>query len=476
MQEHKYRKQVPLKLILDGMENANKADAKDYTLGHLNHNHLYKPEAFARKSYWESWKTPHKSKPYPTLDSQNFTDGQIQRMKDAWSDFTIKTSIIPGSSRAKSSNASSFGPKWPTVGPNTPISTPFNRSSYKRQESKTITESGPAVVPSLCNMEELEPPEVKLIKFKPVKNRRTCLQDDQGEYTFVPLYLAGLTKRDQMNMLRQFDRDFLKTQVLLEKSDVTRNTTTQILEHKMTQELKSLSDSCPPHFKRLQVISDCFEDLCNESVIFGHLLSQIKDVYDGYLNCLLDSHPEEQYEILSEHIRSMRIRAVDSNDVRRAKHLVKRLEEEAVAALDKNEQFRNELEFVAKHYSEVSGLESEQTNVTVEAEEKHDTPTFIEQFETKRRQVFAAWQELQEVEQFIKVHLIHAIDAQAVERYIQDAKTETTELETSNVFLERACKIVESDVQTALDKQTINLEDQEEIQLLLRKFLQPKDD
>lgn len=465
-----------MKLILDGMENANKADAKDYTLGHLNHNHLYKPEAVARKSYWESWKTPHKSTTYSRLDSQNFTDGQIQKMKDAWSDFTIKTSIIPGSSRAKSSNVSSFGPKCPTVGPNTPINTALNGSSYKRQEPKTITESGPALVSSLCNMEELEPLEVKLIKFKPVKNRRTWPQDHRGEYTFVPLYLAGLTKRDQMKMLLQFDKDFMKTQVLLESSDFSKNRTTRILEHKMIQELMSLSDSCPPHFKRLQIISECFEDLCNESVIFGHLLSQIKHVYDGYLNCLLDSHPEEQYEILSEHMRSMRIRAVDSNDVKRAEHHVKRLEEEAVAALEKNEQFRNELEFVAKRYSEVSGLESEQNIVTEETEEKNYTPTFIEQFETKRRQVLAAWQELQEVEQFIKEHLVHATDAHAVERYIQDAKTETAELETSNVFLQRACKTVESDVQTALDKQTIKLEDQEEIQLLLRKFLQPNDE
>ncbi|KAJ1152733.1 hypothetical protein NDU88_005508 [Pleurodeles waltl] len=325
-------------------------------------------------------------------------------------------------------------------------------------------------------MEELEPPEVKLIKFKPVKNRRTCLQDHQREYTFVPLYLAGLTKRDQMTMLLQFDKDFLKTQDLLELNDFNKNITVQNLENKMTQELMRSSDSCPPHFQRLQIISGCFEDLCNESVIFGHLLGQIKNVYDGYLNCLLDSHPEEQYEILLEQIRSMKIRAVDSNDVRQAKHDVKKLEEEAFASLEKNEQLRNQLETVAKRNSEVLGIESEQNIVIGEPGEKHNTPTLVEQFETKRRQVFAAWQELQEVEQHVKEHMAHVTDAHTVERYIQDAKTETTELETSNIFLERACKNVESNVQKALDKQTIKLEDQEEIQLLLRKFLLPEDE
>ncbi|XP_069463776.1 uncharacterized protein C6orf118 homolog isoform X2 [Ambystoma mexicanum] len=469
MQEGKLKKKLPLKNILDNLEKGNKAEVLDYTRGHLNHTHLFNPQAFARKSFWESLRAPTKSN--IETRHQKLAEVKIQRMKDAWSDFTIKTSIVPGSSRVRSSEFSSLDPKCSTFGPNTPMNTTFIGSSNKALKSKTSTE-WESITPTrpFCR-EELAPSDVKLIKFKPVKNRRTALQDQKGECTFVPVYLSGLTKRDQMDMLVQFNKEYVKKQDLLVSNDYNKNTTVEHIENKMAQELLKIRDTASPNYKRLQIISASFEDLGNESVVFGKLFLQIKKVYDAYLDSLLDSHPEQQYEILLKQMKTMRTRPVMSSDLLQAKEDVTKLEKEAIAALEKNEQLRNELESISK--SETAALEIEEKDILEEPEEKHHPQSLAEQFEMKRHQVLTAWRDVQELEQKIKEHMVHATDVHAVERYIQDTKAETTTLDASNSLLQKACQNLESDIEKALAEQTINPNEKKEVQSLLNTFLSP---
>lgn len=207
---------TPLDVLLDGVEQANKKDSWDYTGGHLNHNHLFKPLVLEEKSYWRSGKIP---------DQQH---KKVPLIKDSFTNFTVKTSLVNEDPKVESFCASS--PVIKQTGPFTPINTPF-ASSLLDTRSQTACQENPEHKEdrgSPPKNKELELPELKLLRFGPQTS-----QDNKKEYRFIPAYFTGLTKSDQFGMFLQFDREVLQKQDI--SKDFYKNMAVEGYEKKLTK-------------------------------------------------------------------------------------------------------------------------------------------------------------------------------------------------------------------------------------------------
>ncbi|KAG6930608.1 chromosome 6 orf 118, partial [Chelydra serpentina] len=185
--------------------------------------------------------------------------------------------------------------------------------------------------------EELDVPEMKVLKYKPVKNSRRCaVEVAKDEYQFMPSYLAGVTKTDQFNKFLHFQRDFIAKHDLLE-NDITGRKASERHERKLAQALQRICDCNRPHFKRLQVFGDVFEDICNSSLIFGDILKEVKNEYELYMVILLDSLPTTQYQTLMTQVKGLRKRPVKTREIEEIRREVQTLVKKAKSVWERNE-------------------------------------------------------------------------------------------------------------------------------------------
>ncbi|XP_075720439.1 uncharacterized protein C6orf118 homolog isoform X2 [Rhinoderma darwinii] len=427
---------IPLDVLLDGVERANKKDSWDYTGGHLNHSHLFKPPALEKKNFWKSGK----------MHDQRYE--KVRKMKDSFRNFTLKTSFV---------NGDLSSPVMQPTGQFTPINTPFtssvvdSRTRATCQENPEQKEYGGSPPPP---RKELELPDLKLLKFGHREPRTS--QDYRKDYRFLPAYFTGLTKSDQFNMFLQFDREILQKQDISE--DFYKNVTVECYEKKLTKELLKISHIRPPHFARLQIFSGTFEKICKESSIFGNILIEIK--------------------ILMSEISGMKKRPVKTEDVEEVMQNVRKLDHKAFIALEHNDQLRNDLKtelsnaFISETVSDNTvQLYSREADSTIEQCHVNETEAFV----AKRSEVLKTLMEVNALEEDITKNLTHALNAEATEQYIKDIQTETVKLHSSNDFLQRANKDLDSEIKRILMKQKLTLDKQEEIKILMASFLEAQD-
>uniref|UniRef100_A0A670YJH3 Chromosome 6 open reading frame 118 n=1 Tax=Pseudonaja textilis TaxID=8673 RepID=A0A670YJH3_PSETE len=274
--------------LLDNMENAHKSEIRLYVSGHLNHNKLFKPTKPAKYNYWKS------AKKATLLSAKKDALGGSQEMLEK---FSSSKAVPPVPIRAKS--ASPLGYRSP-VHParfRAPVSVSLNTAAFKLQkkEAPEKPEDEASTFQKQLIREELDIPEMKLLKFRRLKNSRLCVTKEfEDEYRFLPSYLAGVTKKDQYNKFMQVQKEFIAKQDLLE-NDFIGSKSTERHEKKLAQALRNICDCRRPHFYRLQAIGQVFEDICNSSLIFGDILKEVKNEYELYMVILLDSLPAMQY-------------------------------------------------------------------------------------------------------------------------------------------------------------------------------------
>ncbi|XP_040285225.1 uncharacterized protein C6orf118 homolog [Bufo bufo] len=449
---------ISLDVLLDSVEQANKKDSWDYTGGHLNHNHIFKPPVLEEKCFWISGKKP---------DQQNEKVKKTTSIK-----FKLKASLVDEDPKVKSFCVNPSVMKQ--TGPFTPINTPF-ASSIVDSRSQTTFQDTPEHTEyreSPPKFKELELPELKLLSFGEPQTSK----DKRKEYRYLPAYFIGLTKSDQFNMFSQYNREILQKQDI--SKDFYKNVAVECYEKKLTKELLNIAHIRPPHFARLQIFSETFEKIWIYSSIFGNILSEIKAVYDLYVDCLLDAQSSPQHEILMSEIAGMKKRPVKTEDVEEVMQNVRELEHQAFIALEHNDQLRNYLktelnnEFISETVpDEASQLHSRETDPTSEKCHSSETEVFV----AKRNEVLKTLLEVKALEEDMGKNLTHAVNVEAVEQYIKDMQTETLKLQSSNDFLHRANKDLDSEIKRGLMKQKLTLDKQEEIKILMEFFLNPPD-
>uniref|UniRef100_A0A8C6XUG1 Chromosome 6 open reading frame 118 n=1 Tax=Naja naja TaxID=35670 RepID=A0A8C6XUG1_NAJNA len=277
--------------LLDNVEKAHKSEIRLYVSGHLNHNKLFKPTKSAKYNYWKS------AKKATLLSAKKDALGGPQEMLEK---FSSSKDVPPVPIRAKS--ASPLGYRSP-VHParfRAPVSMSLNTAAFKLQkkEAPEKPEDEAGTFQKQLIREELDIPEMKLLKFRRLKNSRLCVTKEfTDEYRFLPSYLAGVTKKDQYNKFMQVQKEYIAKQDLLE-NDFIGSKSTERHEKKLAQALQNICDCRRPHFYRLQAIGQVFEDICNSSLIFGDILKEVKNEYELYMVILLDSLPAMQYRVI----------------------------------------------------------------------------------------------------------------------------------------------------------------------------------
>ncbi|OCT77979.1 uncharacterized protein C6orf118 [Xenopus laevis] len=447
-------KSISLPKLLDAVEKANKYETRDYTSGHLNHNHLFQPQTTDR-TFWRSVKEIKQSLPGQKQFSSNELDINVKKVEDKFTNISVKTSLLSTSSRNNSSNV-------PT-GPYTPINTPFtcSKSAINVQENHEC---------KVHKNEFLDFPEIKMWNFSAKK----ASQKYEEDFHVVPSYLAGLTRADQFNMLLQFNRKVIGTDDMTK--DFFKNTLAEHLQRKLEKKLLKIGHVTPPHFERLKVFSEIFEDICKNSSIFGNILRQIKSAYELNIGNLLDAQSPIQTERLMAEISGMKKRVVETQDVEDALQAVRRLEQEAYIALERNEQLRNNLKAeLARSAKKDIETAKEVLQPPVKESNKPNIASLSDKFESKRCEILAINAEIQGLEEEIKMNMTHAVNAKLLERHIKDVQAEAVKIKSSNEFLQRASKDLDSEMKRLLIKQKLTLGNQEETKVLIETYLSSKD-
>ncbi|XP_038596760.1 uncharacterized protein C6orf118 homolog isoform X2 [Tachyglossus aculeatus] len=431
--------------LLDEMEKAHQDDIKLYTRGHLNHNNLYKPAFNVSQGFWASAKRSAPAEPGRT----SVREKNVGKMKDALCDFTLNTALISGGPKSTPSFKELYThTRLPRILPQADVS--FSVSSleaYRRE----LDRSG-----QYPKREEIDPLELKVLRYKIPKNSRQCLNmaKAKDEYQFIRSHLAAETKTDQFKRFLHFERDVLVKQDLRD-NDFIGAKAALCHEKKLQQELQKIHDSDHQPSIRLQIFADVFEDICNGSYIFGDILKEIKNEYELYMATLLDSQPISLYQELLVQAKGMEKRPVKASDLEEAKQDVKRLVQEAKAALEKNEQLRNDLEIKLKKQSADSESDALSKDFGQKADEGKQL-TFSEKVEEKRREVLLKWEEIHALEREIKSTMTHTGISNIIEQSLKSIED------------------LESIITNALNKHKVSQEDQEKMWNLLETSVTPE--
>ncbi|XP_054840497.1 uncharacterized protein C6orf118 homolog [Eublepharis macularius] len=457
-----------LSALIDGVEKDHKAEIQLYISGHLNPSKLYKPKKSKKSNIWASGK---KSACVFTKKPE-FTTSRIL------TEVTGKTTLAnfiddatPTPTRAKSAARSYCRPQASQASSGTPVSASLGTPrDIQRKETAKKMDKGAGILRKPLIREELDVPELKMLKYKPTMNSRLCVTDGtKDEYQFTPSYLAGVTKTDQYYKFMQFQKDFIAKKDLLE-NDFIGSKSAEHHEKKLAQALQNICDCTRPHFNRLQAIGDVFEDICNSSLIFGDILKEVKNEYELYIVILLDSLPTLQYRTLQNTVKGMEKRTVKTHEIVEARHGVQALVQKSKQVLERNEELRNELEIELWVSQSVSEKPASEHELSI----KEEAPLSSgEHLESLRLQILTKWEEIQLMEKEIKDTMTFAGIASIREKTVKELESEAVKLEASNKFLRKQIKDVETSLNVTLKRQKITPENQKSCWDLMNSFLTP---
>ncbi|XP_053151861.1 uncharacterized protein C6orf118 homolog isoform X2 [Hemicordylus capensis] len=456
--------------LLDGVEKAHKAEVQLYTSGHLNVDKLFKPKNVMKHNYWES---ATKSAFILRKRSQITAPTQASRKtKDTLVSFRDAAPLT--STRAKSASLFYRPSLASKVSPRSPARASLGASSFhiQRKAATQETKEAAGISQKPRIREELDVPEMKMLKYKPTLNSRLCVMEEtKDEYTFLPSYLASVTKTDQFHKFMQFQKNFIAKKDLLD-NDYVGSKSAEHHEKKLAQALRNICDCSRPHYNRLQAVGDVFEDICNSSLIFGDILKEVKNEYELYMVILLDSLPTMQYRTLQNEVKGMEKRTVKTHEIEEARHEIQLLVKKSKWALERNEELRNELEmelWVSQSTSDVSEKESDHL---VEGE----TPLSSgERLASLRCQILIKWEEIKAKEKEIKDTMVFAGIANIKEKTVKELEVEASKLNASNKFLRKQIKDVEHNITLVLKRQKISTDIQQYLWDLVEGFLTPEE-
>ncbi|KAJ7342186.1 hypothetical protein JRQ81_009611 [Phrynocephalus forsythii] len=473
--------------LLDQVEKAHKAEIQLYTSGHLNHNKLFRPQGLLRRNYWGS-----AQKPALLLRRPQFMAPSQASQKTKHS-FTSDTDTPPPT-HARSASYLCWQPrasKAPSVAPaNVPVSGAPLTIQRKEVPEEEEEEEGEGLFKRQLIREELDVPEMRILKTKPVKNSRICvLKETSDEYQFFPSYLADVTKTDQYYKFMQFQKDVIGKQDLLE-NDYVGSKSAERHERKLAQALRNICDCTRPHFYRVQAVGDVFEDICSSSWIFGDILKEVKNEYELYMVILLDALPTMQYRTLQNEVKGMEKRTVMTYEIEEHRHNVQVLVQKAKSALARNEEYFHSV----LHSLLECGLH---LALKAAGQDQHSCPNnhgFLALAEKKkvesdiavspflstaelltslRHQIIMKWEEIQAMEKEIKDTMTFAGMVNIREKTVKELEGEASKLQGSNKFLKKQIKDVEQTITTTLKRQKFTTDSQRFLWDLVRDFLAP---
>ncbi|XP_046378617.2 uncharacterized protein C6orf118-like [Haliotis rufescens] len=353
---HKFVSGRQLKNLLNDVERVHKKDIHDYAGGHLNETYIHQVAMATNRVPWQSAKevpTPPSGKNTPKPRSSK----KGKSMKEILYQFSVGTTgSIPHS------------PPAVQVPRQTPASKKSERSSRGSPNKRYSSASNSSAKSTYTNLEdgvlieELETTEMMMpsgvrggrdVSFADEETMTyttatSLAPDNTGKlkfkYTFLPMQNVGITKQDQYRKFKNFESTVLRKQETCEQKVLSGVKAVEHHERKLQQELDAFNlNGMGPNFHKLQVYSDTFEDLIQESPTFAYILRCIKSEYDNYIASLLDGQTA-QHHVLQDQVDQMAARGTSRpRELFTATERLASLEEYAKTLLQKNEQMREEV-------------------------------------------------------------------------------------------------------------------------------------
>ncbi|XP_048392442.1 uncharacterized protein C6orf118-like [Stegostoma tigrinum] len=434
-----------LRQLLHQLEKSQKADIHAYSFGHLNQRNLNKiPRHLDTSVSWKSAKKPAPLKKEKKCRSfQQLSDANVKKMTAAFVDCHLMSSTVPILPTRLS-----------------PVCNNLNQSSARASQNicngSTIPQTKPCsgsphieiqTIPDRLAKEELELSNLMLIKPRPQKCIRLHSAHDQNH--FVESYFAGLTRKDQFSKLLEFEENIVMKRDLLDRKAPTGYKAVEKHEWKLTRELLKIEHLPRPNLRRLQVFSDVFEDICQDSPVLCEILREIKTEYDLYLMSLLESQPTDQHKVLLAELQGMTTRTVKTHHVEEVQQKVLSLEQEARLALQRNDKLRNELEAELSKLEPLSEQQEEQSNLKYMKTRKQ-LPHGMEQVLSLRDRICKTTAMIQELENELKHSMVPCIITDALQSSFKDTLGEVAYLQKSSDFLRSKIKALENYIERTL--------------------------
>ncbi|XP_028637306.1 uncharacterized protein C6orf118 homolog [Grammomys surdaster] len=457
-----------LRKLLSRLQEDHRKDIYVYTSGHLNPRKLYKPP----ETIFQHWRNANKSWQKPSTSTSSAISSisrkeQVSEMKDAWVRFTVNTALHPDDTH----NTPLFRYLNPRIQSSHALKEGETSTSPQYEEEEELKER-PVFSRETHMKEELRLPEMKVLRYSEVVSSRQCSRSAPGRdvYQYISSYLAGITKADRYKKFLSFQREVLAKDDIL-KYDFTGSKVAVNHENRLKEELQNICTYNPQQFNRLQVFGEIFEDICNSSLIFGDLLKEVKDEYELYMAALLDSQLTAQYQRLLAEVKGLEKSPVHSSDIDQAKEHLRKLQQAALEALERNNRLRNDLE------AESLLLQSAKEKSELASRKIHDEKqlTLIERVEKRRCEIFEKWDEIKALEKHIKETLVHSRVSDITENGIKSIENEAVKLETANRILKKKIKVIESHVKQLLKKSKVSEEERQVLLDLIREYADVED-
>ncbi|XP_070568822.1 uncharacterized protein C6orf118-like [Ptychodera flava] len=475
--------------LLDSVLHEHSKDIKAYSSGHLNHNKLYKHPTKASHVTWESAKKsvpvmnqPSKI-PKPPKDTQT-----VNNMTSAMYNFSMGTSgslpLPPVESRTKrqgSPSPRSTGSPSPLTAPPPP---PSPRLMKRAQEDMKDLRASSSLSYKSDNIyiEELNLPEVMLpalgMRTQPKSVKKVepgpLSQDSKShafqKQRFFQTHLGEVTKKDQYNKFQDFENHVLRKPDANEQNVLTGKKAVEHLEQKLQQLLMTLDEvhrSGAPNFHRLQLFGGIFEDLIEDTPIFGDILKRIKHEYDLYMGSLLDSQSAQSSQVLYQQVQNLTTSGTAAaKDVVEERQRVKDLEMDAKQLLNKNESLRNELtqEKIALANDPPPDNKPKKTITRYHDDKPKDV---TEQIAELHYAILEQAEILQELREELKENYVPNSVCQHLEQCVKETEVEVQRVLSTNDYLERTIEQLENELERLLDKSGAEESDK---RLLLKKL------
>ncbi|XP_071485136.1 uncharacterized protein C6orf118-like [Diadema antillarum] len=468
----------PLRSIINGLSEEHKHDILLRTKGHLNHNRLMKPPELATHKPWESSgkevplmheptkipspRQPHKKEEEMVQALYHFSTGTAGSMPHP----TPELGPDPHGRKA-----AGLGSSQNRVGAPFPPRNVSPKTTSRLDSPKSYIDDGVLV-------EELSLPELMLPvsrqkttrglartqspphRLPPFEGRvdRSSISGDLNKQLFVQSHLAGITKRDQFNRFLDFQRHVLRRDEMYEKGVLTGRKAVEHLERKLYEKLQDLSVETrfsAPNFHRLQIYSDIWDELIEETPTFSTILKKIKNEFDLYMGSLLDSQPHRQSEVLSQQVRGLTASGVVlPGELAIGQDVVKRMEQDTKNVLEENDRLRERLR---KEQVAVAALPPQvEIPDPVPTQRKAKEEELVlghgDQVLELHNKILDLQRTIEELTEELHAHHVPKSICEHMEGCLRDTEAEVLKLLSTNEYLEKTIQGLEADVDKLLEK------------------------
>lgn len=423
--------------LLDGLVLAQKQDIKAYSSGHLNESNLHRHKSEEKQTTWKSGKKSTESMlPKMTLPSVGKgKKGSHDQMRDMMLSFCVGTEgNVSGVDKEKLDRK--------------------QRLRAKGQGKTPNRDSKPVLV------EELTLPETMLPKKGEETFDQATLEDDTWSkqrsisrlthHEFIVSHHGGVTKKDQFHQLKTFERDVLRKQDAAEQKVLSRSEVAERLEKKLQQDMELLvgHHGLGPDYPRIQVHSNVFEELIQESPTFGYMLRTIKTEYDNYLGSLLDGEIVK-HKILETQVKQLSARGTSNSDTLAVEVAnVSDLESRAKQLLEENESLRQEL---LMEESKADEPELRQPPKKINVRHEAASPDLADQIDELRMAIVAKLDSLQALKTTLRTECVPSTVCTHLEQCIKETEVEIQKLTSQKEFFERNIADMEKSLQGAIE-------------------------